>query len=165
VAVDVAATDNVAVNKVDLYANGTLVASDVTSPYSFTWDTSSYADGAATLVAKPSDGAGNVGTSASVSVTVANDTVPPTVTITNPPNGSTVSGSVVISVSASDNQRVSKISLSINGQEVAIAMGATLSSTWSANGKGKNRSGTYTIDARAWDPAGNQGSTSITVKR
>ena len=77
-AVNVSATDNIGVIKVDLYAKGVLVATDLTAPYSFTWDSSKVADGAASLVAKAYDAAGNIASSTNVSVTVANAvSVPP----------------------------------------------------------------------------------------
>ena len=72
VAVNVSATDNIGVTKVELYAKGVLVATDLTPAYSFSWDTSKLADGAASLVAKAYDSAGNIASSTSLSVTIAN---------------------------------------------------------------------------------------------
>jgi thermitase len=184
VPISVSASDNVGVTRVDLLVNGTVYASDTTAPFGFSWDTTTLPDGSATLQAKAYDAAGNVGASGSVSVTVANDTIPPTVTIASPVSGAVVSGSVAISVSATDNNKVSQISLSIDGQQVALSYGSTLSYTWSVSttstatstttskGKGKKlqtstttiQSGTsHTITAIAMDPAGNQGSASVTV--
>jgi hypothetical protein len=68
------ATDNVGVSRVDFFYGGTLIASDTTSPYSVSWNTSSVANGAYSLTSKAYDAAGNVGTSAAVSVTVNNTT-------------------------------------------------------------------------------------------
>ena len=75
VPVNVSATDNVGVTKVNLYANGVLVASDLTPDYSFSWDTSKLSDGSASLVAKGYDTAGNIGSSTTLSVNVFNGTV------------------------------------------------------------------------------------------
>ena len=75
VPVNVSATDNIGVTKVELYANGVLVATDVTPAYSFSWDTRKLADGAAGLVAKAYDSAGNIASSTSLSVTIANAVV------------------------------------------------------------------------------------------
>lgn len=72
VAVNVSATDNIGVTKVELYAKGVLVATDLTPAYSFSWDTRKLADGAASLVAKAYDSAGNIANSTSLSVTIAN---------------------------------------------------------------------------------------------
>jgi hypothetical protein len=184
VPVSVSATDNVGVTRVDLLVNGTVYASDTTAPFGFSWDTTNLPDGSVTLQAKAYDAGGNLGTSSSVSVTVANNTVPPTVTISNPASGAVVSGSVAISVSATDPDKVSQISLTIDGKQVALSYGPTLSYTWSvsttssgtatsAKGKGKAKqqqntttipSGTsHTITATALDPAGNKGTASVTV--
>ena len=67
-----AAADNVAVTKVEVWLDGALLASDPSAPYAAAWDTTAAANGAHTLVAKAYDAAGNVGTSAAVSVTVSN---------------------------------------------------------------------------------------------
>ncbi len=76
VPVNVNATDNVGVTKVELYAKGLLVATDLTPTYSFSWDTSKMLDGAASLIAKAYDGAGNFTSSTNLSVTVANAVAP-----------------------------------------------------------------------------------------
>ena len=68
--IDVTASDNVGVSRVDLYAGASLIASDFTAPYNFTWNTSGVANGTVTLQAKAFDAAGNVGTS-QVNVSVA----------------------------------------------------------------------------------------------
>ena len=175
VPVSVTATDNQGVMQVDLYAGGTLIGTDLLAPFQFTWDTSAYPDGTAMLVAKAADGTGNLGTSPSVGVTVANDTIAPTVTITNPQAGSTVSGVVNVTVTASDNVKVSRLVLSIDGREVAQVFGASLSYSWDTKAgtgpkrKGKSRKSTSpttsSISARAEDPAANVGTASVTVLR
>jgi len=168
--VGVSASDNIGVARVELYVNGSLYATDTTSPYGFSWDTASMSDGGATLVAKAYDAAGNIGSSASLSVTVANDTVAPTVSLANPTDGSTVSGTVTISASATDNVKVSAISLLIDGKEVAKTFGSTLSYNWDTKKKGGGKkttsSTTHSIQVVATDPAGNKGtqSASVTVK-
>jgi hypothetical protein len=82
--VDVKYSDNVGVTRVELDINGNKFAADDTSPFAFSWDTSGYADGSYKLMAKAYDAAGNVGTSASVSVTLGNDTTPPVITSFTP---------------------------------------------------------------------------------
>jgi hypothetical protein len=49
-----------------------LGAEDTTAPYSATWDTATAANGSHALTARARDGAGNIATSATVSVTVSN---------------------------------------------------------------------------------------------
>ncbi len=58
--------------RVEFFAGATLLGSDTTSPYSFAWNTTTVANGTYSLTTKAYDAAGNVGTSAAVSVTVSN---------------------------------------------------------------------------------------------
>ena len=74
VSVTASASDNVGVTKVEFYADGALRSTDTTSPYSWSWDTTTFANSSHTLVAKAYDAAGNVGTSSNVTVTVSNST-------------------------------------------------------------------------------------------
>jgi subtilisin family serine protease len=165
--VNVSASDNVGVSKVSLFVGGTLLASDVAAPYSFSWDTMTRADGSTTLVAKAYDDSGNVGTSQSVSVTVANNTVtvvdstPPVVTISNPKNGSTVSGNVSVSVGSSDNVQVAGVSLFINGKLVASGT-SSLNYNWNTR---KAPKGANSIQATARDSAGNTSTTAVQVTK
>ena len=163
VAVDVSSSDNVGVTRAELYVNGSKVATDDVGPFAFAWDTSTYGDGTYTLVAKAYDAAGNVGTSSSVSVTLGNDTTPPVISSLNPANGTTVSPSrQTVSASATDNQKVTKTSLTIDGKEVAIAYGGSVSYSWNTR---KVAKGTHAITVRAWDAAGNATSQSVSVYR
>lgn len=70
--VSASASDDVGVAKVEFYLDGGLVATDTSAPYEWSWDTTTSADGTHSLSSKAYDAAGNVGTSASVTVTVAN---------------------------------------------------------------------------------------------
>src|SRR5215813_6869399 len=66
------ASDNVGVTKVEFYANGSLKGTDTTSPYSYSLDTTTLTNASHSLTTKAYDAAGNVGTSAAVSMTVSN---------------------------------------------------------------------------------------------
>lgn len=166
VAVDVGASDNVGVVKVELRVNGQVQASDTASPYQFSWDSTKVANGAYALTATAYDAAGNAKTSSSVGVTVANgaaaDSIAPVVAITSPTDGSRLAaGTVTVSVQASDNAGAAGIrnALYINGSLVASGTGSSLSYKWNTR---KLKSGIYTIDAVASDAAGN--SATFTVK-
>lgn len=164
VVVNVNAADNVGVTRVELYAGNVLVGTETASPYSFSWDTTSRADGATSLVAKAYDAAGN-SSSSTANVTVANtvvaDTVAPVVAIANPAQGATVNGNVDISVSASDNVAVTSVSLYIDGA-LAVTGNASLSYNWNAR---KAPRGTHTIQAVARDAAGNATTQTVQVNR
>jgi hypothetical protein len=70
--VSATASDNVGVTKVEFYLDGSLQSTDTTSPYSWSWNTTSATNGSHSLTAKAYDAAGNVGTSSAVTVTVTN---------------------------------------------------------------------------------------------
>jgi hypothetical protein len=72
--VNVNATDNVAVEKVELRIDGDLHATDLTSPYLFSWDTTQETNDTHTLSAKAYDTSTNAATSTLVTVTVDNTT-------------------------------------------------------------------------------------------
>ncbi len=81
VSLSASASDNVGVAGVQFRRNGVnLGAEDTTAPYSVTWDTTTVANGSHTLSAVARDAAGNIGTSASVTVTVSNTSPPPSPT-------------------------------------------------------------------------------------
>ncbi len=70
------AADSVGVSRVEFYLDGsTLLATATTAPYSAGWDTSTASNGTHALTARGYDAAGNVGTSSSSTVTVANQVV------------------------------------------------------------------------------------------
>src|SRR5206468_2768295 len=60
VPVAVAATDNVAISKIELFRDGVSVATSTTSPLNYTLNTIYLPDGPHTLSAKATDSAGNV---------------------------------------------------------------------------------------------------------
>ena len=70
--VTASATDNVGVTKVEFYLDGALKSTDTTSPYSWSWDTTTATNGSHSLTSKAYDAALNVGTSTTVNVTVSN---------------------------------------------------------------------------------------------
>ena len=169
VVVDAMAADNLGVSRVELRANGNLVAADYISPYGFSWDSRTSTNGMSNLTALAYDAAGNVATSTVVSVNVANnlvaDTTPPAVTINNPVNGSVIaSGTVLIATNATDNLGAASLSqtLFIDGKQVAAATGGKLSYNWNTR---KVAAGSHTISVTASDAAGNRTSSSVSVTR
>ncbi len=74
VSVTASASDNVGVTKVEFYLDGALKSTATTSPYSWSWDTTSASNASHTLVSKAYDAANNIGTSSTVTVTVSNST-------------------------------------------------------------------------------------------
>ena len=67
--VEVSASDNVGVIKSELYADGILVASSTTAPFTLKWNTRRVKAGQHVLKSKAYDAAGNAGTSEPITVT------------------------------------------------------------------------------------------------
>ncbi len=167
IAVAIAASDASGIAKVDLYRDGSLVGSDSTSPFSIAWATTGVTNGSHVLQARATDVAGNVGTSSSISVTVANataDTTAPTVSITSPANGATVSGMVTVHVAATDNSgTVQRVELYRNGTLLATDTSSPFDLSWPSE---LSPNGSTTLVARAFDPSGNHrdsAATTVTV--
>jgi uncharacterized membrane protein len=74
ITVTASASDNVGVVKVEFYIDSVLKSTVTTSPYNFSWNTTTVANGSHTIFSKAYDAANNVGTSATVTVTVSNST-------------------------------------------------------------------------------------------
>ncbi|MDD2735607.1 MAG: Ig-like domain-containing protein, partial [Desulfuromonadaceae bacterium] len=160
VLISVNAADNVGVTKVEFYVNGVLKATDTGAPYSYSWDTSSVASGTYTLMVKAFDAAGNVGQS-SRTVTVVNDIIAPTVALTSPANNSSLSGTVTISSSASDNVGVTNVEFYGNGVLLYASNVSPYRFNWDTT---RVQDGVYSITAKAYDNAGHSTqSTSVTV--
>ncbi|QRO03033.1 hypothetical protein JRI60_50655 [Archangium violaceum] len=64
--------DRGTVSKVELYLGSTLLGTVTTAPYSFSWDTTTRANGSYLLKTRAYDPTGNYANSANVSVTVSN---------------------------------------------------------------------------------------------
>jgi hypothetical protein len=155
VAVTASASDNVGVARVDFYTDsGVMLGSSNSAPYSITWDTATISAGSHSLYAKAVDAAGNTGTSAVETVTVASsDTTPPTVTITGPAGGTTVSGSVAVTASASDIVGIARVDFyRDSGVMLGSSTSAPYAVTWNTT---TVPAGSHSLYAKAVDAAGN----------
>jgi len=127
--VEATATDNVSVSRVELYLDGasTPVSTLTSAPYNFGWNTLGVANGTHTLQVKAYDAAGNVGSSAKVSVTVNNVTAvklsPPTNLVATTPSPT----QVTLTWTASPTSGVTGYLVQRNG--VTIADTATVPGT------------------------------------
>ena len=146
------ASDDRGVTRVELFADQSLVGAASAPSYSFQWDPRTTSDGAHTLIVRAYDAAGNIGESAAVALTVA---VAPTVSLTAPAAGSTISGLVSLAAAATDNTGVVRMEFRANeavvGTDTAPALDRLL-------GRALAPDGPYTLTARAFDAAGNVGS-------
>jgi hypothetical protein len=152
------ASDNVGVAGVQFQLDGAnLGAEDTASPYSISWNTTAASNGSHTLTAIARDAAGNRTTSSAVTVTVSNstaDTTPPTVSITAPAGGSTVSATVTVSANASDNVGVAGVQFQLDGANLGAEVTASpYSTSWNTT---TASNGSHTLTAIARDAAGNR---------
>jgi hypothetical protein len=147
------ANDNVGVVGVQFLLNGAnLGAEDLTAPYSVSWNTTTVGNSNDTLTARARDAAGNTTTSTNVVVTVNNDIVQPTVSITAPAAGN-VSGTINVNATANDNVGVVGVQFLLNGANLgAEDLTASYSVSWNTT---TVANGNYTLTARARDAAGN----------
>ncbi|MGA9565315.1 MAG: choice-of-anchor D domain-containing protein [Candidatus Korobacteraceae bacterium] len=72
ITVTATAADNVGIASIQIYIDGTLVASGSSSPLNYSWNTVTATNASHTIYSKASDVAGNVGTSPTITVTVNN---------------------------------------------------------------------------------------------
>ncbi|MDG6025389.1 MAG: peptidase S8 [Candidatus Brocadia sp.] len=162
-AVDISATDDMGVSKAELYIDGDLYATNTTEPFSFSWDTTKYPEGAHSLEVRAYDFSQNMDGSSPVVVTVSNpkDMTPPVVTITSPANHAQVTNSQKINVTATDNLSVSTIELYLDSVLTStVTNQSTLSYTWNTR---KIARGAHNITAKAYDAAENINIHTITV--
>jgi hypothetical protein len=155
------ASDNLGVTKVEFYVDGTIVGTDTSAPYSYTWSTTTIPTGAHSLTARAHDAAGNTATSTpQITVTVTTSDTPPTVNITSPTSGTSVQiGTAVnIAASAQDNTSVSKVEFYVDNVLKSTDTSAPYSYSWPTTGVA---AGPHTLLAKAYDPGNKVGSSSI----
>lgn len=172
----VAFNEDGAVDRVEFYAASwpdgadQLIEMDATSSdgWGVAWDTTDLADGLYKITAKALEAVGDgeqSGTSSPIFVTVDNGSVsdaPPSVTVTFPGDGSTVSGSVDVTAEATDDLGVTQVEFLVDG--VRIGLDSDGSNGWSATwDTTSDADGTYTVTAIATDTIGQTSSDSSTV--
>jgi cytochrome c peroxidase len=154
-----AATDNVAVTRYDIHrsatptfvpSTGTLVGASTAT----TFNNAGLATGTYYFAVVAVDAAGNTSAASNIaSATVTSDTAAPTVSISAPANGATVSGAATLSANASDNVGVVGVQFRVDGQAVGSEdTAAPYSVSWLT---GAVTNGSHSITAVARDAAGN----------
>lgn len=162
--VQASASDNVGVTKIELYVDNALLNISSQVPLFYAWDTTGLANGMHTLHSLAYDSAGNTGASSDVSVDVENnvavstDTTPPMAQISSPIPGSIVKRSQKIYTATSDNVGVVRVELYLDN---ALAASSTTSSPTFTLNTTKWSKGTHTLEALAYDAAGNAGASAL----
>ena len=137
-----------------LYVEGPAVNGTITVNV----DTTAFQDGPYTVTVAVNDTVGNEN---STSISLVFDNTKPQVVITNPQNGSIVSGIVDVNVTSNDEYNVAWTSIYINGTLVYNATGpGPHVYEWNTTESGP---GIYNITAVASDTAGNTNTTTVLV--
>src|SRR5262249_16969805 len=131
VTVEVNASDNVGVANLSLYRDGALIAGGSNASLSYSWNTLASTNGAHTLQAVTTDTSGNTA-SAQINVTVNNvtDTTAPSIVITSPANGATVSRTFSVTVSVTDDVGVVRVELYVDGRLTSTSTSSPFTTSW-----------------------------------
>jgi hypothetical protein len=171
ITLEVSATDNVGITAADLFYDGSNVIRKGTSQGEYGWgsrfDTRTINDGAHTFGVTAYDAAGNQKT-AQVTLNVSNgntaDTTAPAVSIISPAPNATVSGTITIEVSATDNVGLSSVNLYYDDTNVIREGTAQGNFGWGSRlDTEKLGNGTHTLSVKATDAAGNVKTAKVTV--
>ncbi|HET6615556.1 MAG TPA: Ig-like domain-containing protein, partial [Dehalococcoidia bacterium] len=162
VSIAASANDASGVQKVRFWVDNSYLSFDLTAPYSKNWNTIGWADGAHVIKVQAVDTVGNESAIVTVTVTIdSGDSTPPTVSITSPADGATVSGTAAISVSASDASGIQKVRFWVDNGYLSFDLTAPYTKSWDTTGWGN---GLHVIKVQAVDHAGNESSiVTITV--
>ena len=150
VSVTATAADNVGVVGVQFQLDGANLGAEKTAaPWTISWNTATGTAGAHTLTAVARDAAGNRTTSAAVVATVA---TAPTVAITAPTSGATVSSTVSVTAAAGDTVGVAGVQFKLDGANMGSEVTTAPFATSWATMAGTN--GLHTLTAVARNMAG-----------
>ncbi len=141
---------------VTLWVDGDEVGSDSDSPYDFAWDTTAAAYGSHVLTVKVTDSAGDEA-EAERSVTVDQ---PPTITITSPSEGATVSGMVTLAADVTDDADGAVVDVLLDGYSFATDFDSPYEGMVDSCGAGD---GSHILGARVTDVGGNLAEAEISV--
>ncbi|MDB5271816.1 MAG: hypothetical protein JWO58_183 [Chitinophagaceae bacterium] len=148
------------ISKVDFYNGTTLLGSDNTSPYSYSW--TGVTAGTYTLTAKATDNLGTVTTSSTITIVVSNPNQLPTVNITSPLNNATFTSPATVSITATASDTDGTIS-KVDFYNGTTLLGSDNASPYSYSWTGVT-AGTYTLTAKATDnQSGVTTSSAITI--
>lgn len=158
VTVEILATDNEGIDFISLSIDGTEITQLSTYPYTYAWDTTNQSeDDYHVLSVTVTDLSGNIYFIPPITVFINNelseDTSPPTIVITNPLSGQTVSGIVSFSAFAQDNVGISQVELFVDGAPLGTISEPPFQLNWDTTNL-ENQS-QHTLGAEARDESGN----------
>jgi thermitase len=147
------ASDDKGVSKVAFYVDSALLATDSVAPYQYSWNTATVADGSHAIKAIATDTASQT---AQDTVTVTVDNTQPVVTVVEPAEGATISGTITIKAGVTETN-IDNVKYQIDGGSlVSMTYSAPYwQASWDSASVGN---GAHTVTVRATDKAGNPGS-------
>ncbi|MBI5072136.1 Ig-like domain-containing protein [Candidatus Falkowbacteria bacterium] len=162
VTVRVNASDDIGVVRVRVFVDAGMIWEDTTAPFEGVWHTGDFAEGPHLLRAEATDTAGQQSSEASIEVDV--DRTPPTVVITSPFNGETVSGTRVVTANATDNLSVASVTFTATGSLSRSFTDTEAPFEWSLTFPPMSACGdSVVLEAEASDRAGWTAADTVTV--
>jgi hypothetical protein len=151
------ASDTNGIKEVQFLLDGTLLGTDNSTPYAYSWDTTAASDGTHTITARAVDMAGNT-TDSSATIRVNNSGA--IFFIESPTDQSLVSGSVPITVTATGSGTITKVEFKVSETVLGEDTEAPYTYTWDTTALAD---GSYTITVNVTDDFSVVTSQSITV--
>ena len=157
--ISVLAEDNFGIDSVDFFINSVLVYSDFEEPYEYDWNTEFEFEDANHIIGSTiTDLAGNQFEIPSISVfvnNIPNDNVPPTISISNPVSGQTVSGTINFTVNVDDNVGIAQVEFFIDGYSLGVVTEEPYSYLWDTTSNIGAHGDEHALSAIVIDTAGN----------
>ena len=155
------ASDNIAIDRLELFVDGSLYSTLNQSPWRFSWDVTGYISGSLHTIYIIGYDTNQNQTIATVTIQsqVIEDLTPPTIFISSPAAGAIVEGATTIVAEANDNISVSNVEFYIDGKLVGTDNAVPYEYIWDTSGL--QPGSVHTIFAMAYDGAGNSGQTAL----
>lgn len=164
------AEDERSVQKVAFFIDGDSVGFKASYPYIFNWNTDTLSDSTAhTIFAKAFDSGNNTAISPTIQVTVyprtgeAGDNIAPSALFLYPITGTTITGTVRVSVDLQDNVGVANAEFYVDGELETSAANPAVPWVFDWDSSGKADSGSHTLYVKVYDAAGNVGTSGLLV--
>ena len=157
--ISILAEDNTGIDSVDFFINNALVYTDFVEPYEYDWNTEFEFEDANHIIGSIiTDVAGNQFEIPSISVfvnNIPNDNVPPTISISNPVSGQTVSGTINFTVNVDDNVGIAQVEFFIDGYSFGVVTEEPYSYLWDTSSNIGAHGNEHALSAIVMDTAGN----------
>ena len=157
--ISVLAEDNFGIDSVDFFINSVLVHSDSEEPYEYDWNTEFEFEDANHIIGSIiTDLVGNQFEIPSISVfvdNIPNDNVPPTISISNPVSGQTVSGTINFTLNVGDNVGIAQVEFFIDGYSLGVVTEEPYSHLWDTTSNIGAHGDEHALSAIVIDTAGN----------